>query len=122
MIGAAEGMREYKASWESFFRWLKERGLDGVGLVIVDKCLGMMEAAAGIFPEAKYQRCTVHFYRNVFFATPRRCLKLISKMLKAIHAQESKDAAMEKAKQVAEALRTMKHLVNIESGTGSLVG
>ena len=108
VIGAAEGMKEDKASWESFFRWLKGRGLDGVKLVIGDKCLGMMEAASGIFPEAKYQRCTVHFYRNVFSATPRRCLKLVSKMLKAIHAQESKDSAREKAKQVAEALRSMK--------------
>ena len=108
VIGAAEGMREDKASWESFFRWLKERGLKGVKLVIGDKCLGMMDAAANIFPEAKYQRCTVHFYRNVFSATPRRHMKLVAKMLKAIHAQESRQAAREKAKQVAETLRSMK--------------
>ena len=108
VIGAAEGMKEDKASWEMFFRWLKERGLDGVKLVIGDKCIGMMDAAQEIFPQAKYQRCTVHFYRNVFSVTPRRCLKLVAKMLKAIHAQESKQAAREKAQQVADTLRSMK--------------
>lgn len=108
VIGAAEGMKEDKASWESFFRWLKGRGLKGVKLMIGDRCAGMMEAAAEVFPEAKYQRCTVHFYRNVFSVTPRKHMKVVSKMLKAIHAQESKPAAREKALQVSESLRDMK--------------
>lgn len=108
MIGVCEGMKEDKASWESFFRWLKERGLTGVRLVIGDRCLEMLEAAAEVFPEAKYQRCTVHFYRNVFSSRPRSRMKLVSKMLKTIHAQESTAAAREKAKQVADALREMK--------------
>ncbi len=51
-----------------------------------------------MFPEAKDQRCTVHFYCNVFSVTPRSKVKLVAKMLKAIHAQESKKAAREKAK------------------------
>ena len=108
VIGAAEGMKEDKASWLAFLQWLKGRGLDGVRLIVGDKCLGMLDAAAEMFPQAKYQRCTVHFYRNVFSATPRSRMKLVAKMLKAIHAQESKSAAREKALQVAEALRTMK--------------
>lgn len=58
----------------------------------------MLEAVGEVFPEAKYQRCTVHFYRNVFSVTPRSKVKLVAKMLKAIHAQESKKAAREKAK------------------------
>ena len=57
----------------------------------------MLEAVGEVFPEAKYQRCTVHFYRNVFSVTPRSKVKLVAKMLKAIHAQESKKAAREKA-------------------------
>ena len=72
------------------------------------KCLGMLEAVGEVFPEAKYQRCTVHFYRNVFAVTPRSKAKLVAKMLKAIHAQESKKAAREKAKAVVEELRSMK--------------
>ena len=108
VIGAAEGMKEDKASWTGFLQWLKGRGLDGVQLVVGDRCLGMLEAVAEVFPQAKYQRCTVHFYRNVFSVTPRGKMKLVAKMLKAIHAQESKAAAREKAKQVAKDLRGMK--------------
>ena len=108
VLGAAEGMKEDKASWVSFFQWLRSRGLDGVKRIVGDKCLGMLEAVGEVFPEAKYQRCTVHFYRNVFSVTPRSKVKLVAKMLKAIHAQESKKAAREKAKVVVEELRAMK--------------
>ena len=105
VLGAAEGMKEDKASWISFFQWLRGRGLDGVKLVVGDKCLGMLEAVGEVFPEAKYQRCTVHFYRNVFSVTPRSKVKLVAKMLKAIHAQESKKSAREKARAVVAQLR-----------------
>ncbi len=108
VIGAAEGMKEDKASWTSFFQWLKSRGLDGVKLVVGDKCLGMLEAVYEVFPDAKYQRCVVHFYRNIFSVVPRSKRKLVAKMLKAIHAQESKKASREKAKAVVQSLREMK--------------
>lgn len=108
VLGAAEGMKEDKASWKEFFLWLKNRGLSGIKLVIGDKCLGMLEAVGEVFPEARYQRCIVHFYRNIFSVVPRSKVKLVAKMLKAIHAQESKTAAKEKANQVAQSLREMK--------------
>ena len=108
VLGAAEGMKEDKASWVNFFQWLQGRGLDGVKLVVGDKCLGMLGAVGEVLPEAKYQRCTVYFYRKVFSVTPRSKVKLVAKMLKAIHAQESKKAARKKAKSAAEELRTMK--------------
>ena len=100
VLGATEGMKGDKASWVSFFQWLRGRGLDGVKLIVGDKCLGMLETVGEVFPEAKYQRCTVHFYCNVFSVTPSSKVKLVAKMLKAIHAQESKKAAREKAKAV----------------------
>ena len=68
----------------------------------------MLEAVGEVFPEAKYQRCTVHFYRNVFSVTPRSKVKIVAKMLKAIHAQKSKKAAIEKAKAVVDELHPMK--------------
>ena len=108
ILGAAEGMKEDKASWVNFFQWLRGRGLDGVKLVVGDKCLGMLEAVGEVFPEAKYQRCTVHFYRNVFSVVPKSKVKNVAKMLKAIHAQENKKTAREKAKAVAADLRAMK--------------
>ena len=107
VLGSAGSMNEDKASWISFFQWLRSRGLDGVKLVVGDKCFGIPETVGEVFPEAKYQRCTVHFYRNVFSAPPRSKVKLVAKMLKAIHAQESKKAVWEKAKATVEELRTM---------------
>ncbi len=108
VLGAAEGMKEDKSSWAGFFQWLKSRGLDGVQLIVGDKCLGMLEAVCEVFSTAKYQRCVVHFYRNVFSVVPRSKIKTVAKMLKAIHAQESKAAAREKAKLVVAALKEMK--------------
>ena len=61
VIGAAEGLKEDKESWTNFLVWLKERGLKGVKMVVGDKCLDMCESVNEVFPEAKYQRCTVHF-------------------------------------------------------------
>jgi acyl CoA:acetate/3-ketoacid CoA transferase alpha subunit len=87
---------------------LKQRGLEGTQLFIGDKCLGLLEAVNEVFPNSKFQRCTVHFYRNVFAVTPRSKMKEVAAMLKAIHAQESKEAAKEKALKVVAKLRDMK--------------
>ena len=81
---------------------------EGMKLIVGDKCLGMLEAVGKVFPDAKYQCCTVHFYRNVFSVVPRSKVKLVAKMLKAIHAQESKKAAREKANAVVAELNAMK--------------
>ena len=108
VLGAAEGMKEDKASWVSFFQWLRGRGLEGVKLIVGDKCLGMLEAVGEVFPEAKYQRCVVHFCRNVFSVVPKSKVKNVAKMLKAIHAQESKKASREKAASVVAELKAMK--------------
>jgi putative transposase len=108
VIGAAEGMKEDTASWLEFLKSLKQRGLEGTQLFIGDKCLGLLEAVNEVFPNSKFQRCTVHFYRNVFSVTPRSKMKEVAAMLKAIHAQESKEAAKEKATKVVAKLRDMK--------------
>ena len=97
VLGAAEGMKEDKESWKEFFQWLRNRGLKGIKLIVGDKCLGMLEAAGEVFPESRYQRCVVHFYRNVFSTVPRTKIKQVALMLKAIHAQENKGAARKKA-------------------------
>ena len=108
VLGIAEGMKEDKASWVSFFQWLRGRGLEGVKLIVGDKCLGMLEAVGDVFPEARYQRCVVHFYRKIFSVVPKFKVKKVAKMLKAIHAQESKKASQEKAAAVVSELKAMK--------------
>jgi transposase-like protein len=106
--GAAEGMKEDRAGRLGFPRGLKERGLSGTRLFAGDRCLGLLEAVNEVYPGAKYQRCAVHFYRNVFSVTPHSKVRAAASMLKAIHAQEDKAAAGEKARAAAAKLREMK--------------
>lgn len=108
ILAVSEGAKEDKASWTEFLRGLKERGLRGVELFVSDKCLGLVENLADFYPDAKWQRCVVHFYRNVWTAVPTGKVKEVAAMLKAIHAQEDAQAAKQKAHQVVEKLRAMK--------------
>lgn len=108
VLGAVEGTKEDKAGWSGFLRHLKERGLKGVKLVISDACLGLVESVGDFYPEAKWQRCIVHFYRNVFTVVPRGKVKNVAIMLKAIHASEDRQAASEKAEQVIKKLEAKK--------------
>ncbi len=64
-----------------------------------------MESVGDFYPQAKWQRCTVHFYRNVWTAVPNSKVKEVAAMLKAIHAQEDLEAALQKTVVVAEKLR-----------------
>lgn len=108
ILGVCEGTKEDLESWRKFLRHLKERGLKGVRLIISDKCLGLVEALGEFFPEAQWQRCVVHWYRNVFTAVPKGKVKSVAAMLKAIHAQEDRQAARRKAADVVEKLEAMK--------------
>ena len=74
-------------------------------LIISDACLGLFESAAEFFPEAHWQRCIVHWYRNIFSHVPSTRVRGIATMLKAIHAGEDIAAAREKAIRVIEKLR-----------------
>ncbi len=108
ILGVREGAKEDRESWLAFMRHLKDRGLSGVRLFVSDKCLGLVESVGEFYPEARWQRCVVHFYRNVFTNVPRSKVKDVAAMLKAIHAQEDLEAAKEKAKAVVEKLKKMK--------------
>jgi transposase-like protein len=108
ILGVAEGAKEDKAGWSGFLRYLKERGLTDVKLIISDACLGLVESIGEFYPEAKWQRCTVHFYRNVFSHVPRGKVAEVARMLKAIHAQEDLATARDKARAVVEKLKGMK--------------
>jgi len=108
ILGVAEGAREDKESWTSFLRYLKARGLKGVELFISDKCLGLVESLGEFYPDASWQRCIVHFYRNIFTVVPRGKVKEVAVMLKAIHAQEDAQEAQRKAQAVVRKLQGMK--------------
>jgi putative transposase len=108
VLGSWEGPKEDKEGWGGFLRHLKQRGLTGVHLFITDKCLGLVESLAEHYPQADWQRCTVHWYRNVLSKAPRSKMREVAAMLKAVHAQESKASAAEKAQAVVAKLRAMK--------------
>ena len=108
ILGIVEGPKEDKSGWSLFLRHLADRGLSGVQLIVSDVCRGLVESAAEVLPDAQWQRCVVHFYRNVFSLVPAGKVRDIAKMLKAIHAQESRKAAAEKMTTVIAELRAMK--------------
>jgi putative transposase len=108
ILGAAEGTKEDKSGWSSFLSSLKQRGLQGVRLFISDKCMGLVESLVEFYPEAAWQRCTVHFYRNVFSNVPKAKVEEVAAMLKAIHAQEDREASLQKACFVIEKMKATK--------------
>lgn len=108
ILGVAEGAKEDKESWCQFIRHLKQRGLNGVQLFTSDKCMGLVESIGESYPEARWQRCMVHFYRNVFCAVPRGKIKDVAAMLKAVHAQESRSEAVKKSSFIVDRLKAMK--------------
>ena len=108
ILGICEGAKEDKSGWSGFLRHLKERGLRGVELIISDACMGLVESVADFYPEAAWQRCVVHWYRNIFSHVPTTKVREVATMLKAIHAAEDADAARQKAAAVIEKLKAMK--------------
>ena len=108
ILGACEVAKEDRAGWGQFISFFKNRGLKGVKLFISDKCLGLVESLAEYYPEALWQRCVVHFYRNIFSHVPNIKIRKVCAMLKAVHSQEDKPAAIQKALAVAEKLEKMK--------------
>lgn len=68
-------------------------------LIVSDACRGLVESIGEYLPDARWQRCAVHFYRNVFNRVPATKVRDVAHMLKAIHAQESRQAAEAKVQE-----------------------
>ena len=120
-IAADEGMREDAAGWERFFRSMIERGLRGVGLVVGDRCAGLVSTVNSMPPNARCQRCMVRFMRDVLSKTPPGHREWASTALKAIFAQENRESAMAKAGTVAGEMeeRKLKSAANrLREGVG----
>jgi putative transposase len=108
VLGVAEGAKEDKAGWAGFLSHLKARGLQAPLLFISDACAGLVESLGEHYPHSRWQRCAVHFYRNVFSVVPSGKVREVAAMLKAIHAAEDIEAAQTKADQVIAKLERMK--------------
>ena len=83
-----------------------ERGLKGVRLVVGDRCAGLVATVGEMLPQARYQRCMVHFMRNVLSKVPPTHREWASAALKAIFAMESRASALAKAEEVAREMES----------------
>ena len=100
VLGVCLGSREDEESWSTFLRHLKERGLKGVRLVTSDKASGLVGLIGNFFPGVTWQRCVVHFERNVLKDVPTNKAEEVGRMLRAIFSQGSRESALEKAASV----------------------
>jgi putative transposase len=87
---------ESEDGWAEFFKSLKERGLCGVQLVISDAHAGLKAAVRKVL-KSEWQRCKVHFYRNVLVHVPKRSQAEVSEAMKAVFVQRDEKSAKAKA-------------------------
>ena len=108
VLSVAEGMKEDSESWREFIKGMLARGLKGVRLVTGDRCAGLVAAVNELLPGARYQRCMVHFARNLLAKVNPKNRDWAADALKAIFSMESRDKALEKAESVAKDMEARK--------------
>ena len=104
VLGVEVGDSESGAFWTAFFKGLRARGLAGVQLVISDHHLGLKEAIGAVFIGSAWQRCRVHFLRNVLARVPKASAEMVAAAIRTIFAQP--DAAHVRS-QLAEVARML---------------
>lgn len=105
VLGIAIGDSEDAAFWTEFLQSLRGRGLSGVQLVISDSHLGLKAAIAKVFPGASWQRCRVHFMRNVLVKVPRTQQSMVAAMVRTIFAQPDAEHVERQVKEVAATMQ-----------------
>jgi putative transposase len=93
VLGLTVGLSEEEATWKAFLRDLVARGLSGVQLVISDAHEGLKKAIAGGFQGATWQRCRVHFLRNVGSCVPRSAQGMVLAAVRTIFTQKDQASA-----------------------------
>ena len=106
VLGFALGGSEEKAFWISFLRSLKSRGLEGVKLVISDAHEGLVGTIEEVLTGSSWQRCRVHFMRNVLAHIPKGDKSLVAAALRTVFAQSSRTAALGQQAEVIQALQS----------------
>ena len=87
VLGFDVGDSEDGAFWTAFLRSLRTRGLAGVQLVISDAHAGLQAAISSVFIGSSWQRCRVHFLRNVLAQVPRGSAEMVAAAIRTIFAQ-----------------------------------
>ena len=104
VLGCAVGDSETAAFWAEFLRSLRERGLHGVQLVISDHHSGLRNAIDTVLLGAAWQRCRVHFMRNVLGKVPRASAEMVAAAVRTIFAQPTAPLVREQVDSVATTL------------------
>jgi putative transposase len=91
VLGFAVGDSEDGAFWTAFLRSLKARGLGGVQLVISDAHTGLKQAISAVLIGSAWQRCRVHFLRNVLAQVPKGSAEMVAAAIRTIFAQPNPD-------------------------------
>ncbi len=105
ILGVEVGPSEDGAFWLGFLRSLVARGLGGVRLVTSDAHEGLRQAIGAVLHGASWQRCRVHFLRNVLALVPKGAQPLVAATLRTIFAQPTAEAARQQWRQVADSFR-----------------
>jgi len=104
VLGLAVGDSEEGAFWTAFLRSLRARGMTGVRLVISDAHEGLKGAIGGVLLGAAWQRCRVHFLRNVLARIPRGSADMVLAAIRTIFAQPDAVTVREQLDEIAERL------------------
>jgi putative transposase len=105
VLGLDVGDSEDGAFWTAFLRSLKARGLHGVQLVISDAHTGLKAAIGAVMAGAAWQRCRVHFLRNVLARVPRGSAEMVAAAIRTIFAQPTGAEVCEQVGKVAAMLQ-----------------
>ena len=104
VLGLDVGDSEDGAFWTAFLRSLKARGLAGVQLVVSDAHTGLKAAIGAVMAGASWQRCRVHFLRNVLARVPRGSAEMVAAAIRTIVAQPTGSEVCEQVGKVAAML------------------
>ncbi len=105
VLGLDIGPSEAETFWTEFLRKLRRRGLRGVKLVVSDAHEGIKAAVAKVLT-ASWQRCRVHFMRNVLAHAGKSGRRVVSALIATAFAQDDAEAARTQWRRVADQLRT----------------
>ncbi len=106
VLGLEVGDSEDEVFWTQFLRSLRDRGLDGVKLVISDAHAGLKAAIGRVFQGTAWQRCKVHLMRNLLAHVPKNHKEMIAATVRTIFAQPDPEATREQLRQVVGMLET----------------
>ncbi|HZQ38951.1 MAG TPA: IS256 family transposase [Dehalococcoidia bacterium] len=104
VLGVDVGLSEHVALWRVFLQSLVGRGVSGVQLVISDAHAGLKQAIQEVFVGTSWQRCRVHFLRNVLAVVPKSAQAMVAATVRSIFEQESAGAARRQLRQVCTTL------------------